>query len=213
MSRLTKKITKMILFRFPYLRILSQGLLRSAKPLTNVKDLDGFSSYCSKLVNPDRRDTVSVDLGCGPKPRNPFNASEILGCDLYEDSSRGIYKCNLGFDLLPFKSDSIDYITAFDLIEHIPRHAGTNETPFISLINEVFRVLRSGGIFFSVTPCYPFKEAFQDPTHNNIITVDTFPKYFSDSGLSISQHYGVTAKFEIYEQRIWGSHLVAVLRK
>jgi SAM-dependent methyltransferase len=200
-------------FRFPYLRILAEGFMLSARPLTGVKDLDGFSSFCSKWVKRDQQKAVTIDLGCGPNPRNPFNVSEVLGCDLYEDCSRGIHKCNLGFESLPFDSNSIDYVTAFDLIEHIPRHAGTRDTPFIFLMNEVFRVLKPEGVFFSVTPCYPFKAAFQDPTHNNIITVDTFPKYFSISKFSIASHYGITAKFEVCEQRVWGSHLVAVLTK
>ena len=31
----------------------------------------------------------------------------------------------------------------------------------------------------SMTPIYPYLGAFQDPTHNNIMTADTFRYYFS----------------------------------
>ena len=83
---------------------------------------------------------------------------------------------------MPFANDSFDYLTAYDLIEHIPRFSEISENgpPFIFFMNECFRVLKPGGIFLSMTPIYPYLGAFQDPTHNNIITADTFELYFSD---------------------------------
>ena len=52
--------------------------------------------------------------------------------------------------------------------------------PFIHLMNEVWRVLKKMGSFFLIHLSIHFYEAFQDPTHNNIITSDTFKLYFSD---------------------------------
>jgi len=55
-----------------------------------------------------------------------------------------------------------------------------NGPPFIYFMNECYRVLKKDGVFLSMTPIYPYLGAFQDPTHVNIITVDTFTNYFSN---------------------------------
>ena len=67
----------------------------------------------------------------------------------------------------------MDYITAYDLLEHIPRYGNLpdhGDAPFIFLMNEIFRVMKPGGVFLSITPIYPYLGAFMDPTHNNIMT-------------------------------------------
>ena len=81
---------------------------------------------------------------------------------------------NLSFEPIPFGDDQFASVSAFDLLEHIPRvlnGASPNNTvfPFVRLITEVWRVLAPGGLFHAVTPCYPGHEAFTDPTHVNII--------------------------------------------
>jgi hypothetical protein len=80
-------------------------------------------------------------------------------------------------------------------------------------MNECYRVLKKDGVFLSMTPIYPYLGAFQDPTHNNIMTVDTFKLYFSEDKLDIATHYGITANFRIIEQKMYGQHLIAVLTK
>ena len=57
----------------------------------------------------------------------------------------------------PWEDDSIDYIRAFDLLEHLrdPIHT----------MNEAWRVLRNRGIFEVWVPSTDGRGAFQDPTH------------------------------------------------
>ena len=163
----------------------------------------------------DNSETISLDLGCGPKPKNLFNASKFFGIDL-NAKGENIYKLRLGVENIPFDDNSVDYITAYDLIEHIPRYSDYPEvggSPFIFLMNDIYRVLKKDGVFLSMTPVYPFLGAFQDPTHNNIMTVQTFQYYFSKEKLPIANHYGIKADFEIKYQRMLGQHLVAVLQK
>lgn len=164
----------------------------------------------------DNTETIAVDLGCGPNPMNRFNAGKSYGVDLYENASKSVLKCHLGFEKLPFDDDSLDYLTAYDLLEHIPRYSDKSEignVPFIYLMNECYRVLKKGGLFLSMTPIYPYLGAFQDPTHNNIMTVHTLQYYFSDQKFEIARHYGIDANFKIKYQRMLGQHLVAVLQK
>ena len=160
-------------------------------------------------------DTFALDLGCGLAPQNRFKASEVVGVDLIENEEKRVIKCKLGYETMPFANDSFDYLTAYDLIEHIPRFSEISENgpPFIFFMNECFRVLKPGGIFLSMTPIYPYLGAFQDPTHNNIITADTFKLYFSENKYEIASHYGITSNFKIIEQKMYGQHLIAVMTK
>ena len=160
--------------------------------------------------------TIAVDLGCGFKPVNRFGAAKSYGVDLYEDNKIDVFKCHLGFERLPFDDNSLDYLTAYDLLEHIPRYSDNDNCknmPFIFLINECYRVLKKEGLFLSFTPIYPYIEAFSDPTHNNIMTSQTFEYYFSNKKFDIAKHYGITANFEIKYQGILAPHLIAVLKK
>lgn len=140
----------------------------------------------------------SLDIGCGFQPKNPFSAETIVGLDLNASSDRGIIAGDLSSGNLPFPDEHFNYVTAFDVLEHIPRVTRNNsitEFPFVELMSEIHRILKPGGIFFSSTPCYPFKEAFQDPTHVNIMTEDTLRDYFSnDCWASI---YGFKGEFVI----------------
>ncbi len=162
-----------------------------------------------------RENTSALDLGCGPIPQNKFKANDVVGIDLVENKKENVIKCKLGYEKLPFDKDSFDYLTAYDLIEHIPRFSEISENgpPFIFFMNECYRVLKPGGIFLSMTPIYPYFGAFQDPTHNNIITVDTFKLYFSEKKYEIAHHYGITSNFKIIEQKMYGQHLIAVMTK
>ena len=183
----------------------------------HLKAVNGdLQSVHNQFCFTDNVETIAVDLGCGPTPMNRFNASKAYGVDLYEDNETGVLKCRLGFEKLPFDDNSLDYLTAYDLLEHIPRYSDNAEVgnaPFIYLMNECYRVLRKGGLFLSMTPIYPYLGAFQDPTHNNIMTVSTFEYYFSNKKYGIAYHYGINANFEIKYQRMLGQHLVAVLQK
>ena len=115
---------------------------------------------------------------------------------------------------LPFESREFDYVTAHDVLEHISRVAMVRDTtrfPFIELMNEIFRVLKPGGIFFNIQPCYPAKEAFQDPTHVNIMSEDTMDYYFCESAWA--RIYGYEGSFEMIEDGWIGSKYYSFMKK
>lgn len=142
-----------------------------------------------------------LDLGSGRNPRNPYDCEVLLGLDIVQQplSPVPVTVANLAVEKIPFEDNSFDSISAFDFIEHIPRqiHSLTTlefRSPFIELMNEVYRVLKPGGKFYALTPAYPNPQAFQDPTHVNIIT-DTTHLYFCGSSPS-AQMYGFTGSFD-----------------
>lgn len=141
-----------------------------------------------------------LDLGCGDKPRNPYGCSELFGIDQSSwFSGAEVRSCQLGLEPFPYPSDYFDSVSAYDLLEHIPRQSIDYANhkihfPFIEVMQEVWRVLKPDGKFFALTPVYPAKQAFQDPTHVNIITKDTH-SYFCGCEPHAAR-YGFSGRFE-----------------
>ena len=74
-----------------------------------------------------------------------------------------IINYHLGINPIPLEASSLDVITAFDVIEHIPQAIYKNGkicNPFMEAMNEIWRTLKPGGIFYAHTPACPAPEAF-----------------------------------------------------
>ena len=203
MRRILKKLKA---FKSIFMTLLFSSIkLRKRYPRISTfqKIVDNYfidnPDYRSKLI-----DAKSLDLGCGQNPRNPFQADFLYGIDIREDLEKNILKSDLSRETIPFETNMFDYCTAFDFIEHIPRLIqvnGDNYSAFIELINEIYRILKPGGLFLHVTPAYPSKEVFQDPTHVNFITEDTFPNYFcSPNNWASDLGYGFKGDFDLIKQ-------------
>ncbi len=147
-----------------------------------------------------------LDLGCGGVPRNPYGRKHIFGADIRSENSLDLksneihyHNCNFVIDPLPFPDNYFDSLSAFDVLEHIPRQLFIpNEGliyPFIHVMNEIYRVLKPNGLFLATTPGYPSNEAFQDPTHVNFITKNTV-LYFSGTNPPGAM-YGFKGNFDI----------------
>jgi SAM-dependent methyltransferase len=153
-------------------------------------------------------DSVHVDLGCGSLPRNPLSAEKVIGVDVFVDPPYDIQAGKLDYKQvhtganLPFETGQVDSVSAFDFLEHIPRTdrlpSGESFNPFISIMNEIHRMLKPGGIFISLTPCFPSPSAFTDPTHVNFISEETH-LYFAGPNFAKAKGYGFEGEFNIVE--------------
>lgn len=158
---------------------------------------------------------IHVDLGCGNLPRNPLKAQKVIGVDISTEPPFQVHIGSIEYlqvtpgGLLPFESNQIQSVSAFDFLEHIPRSdrspAGEFTNPFIELMNEIYRILKPGGIFIALTPCYPSAAAFIDPTHVNFIG-DTTHLYFSGPNFAKAKNYGFTGDF-ICVEAAWSDYV------
>jgi len=148
--------------------------------------------------------TRHLDIGCGKIPRNPFNQEELHGIDVMElQTTACIYKkVNVVIEKLPYEENYFDSISAYDFLGLIPRSAiteGRVRFPFIELMNEIYRVLKPGGIFYSVSPYFPRNEAFVDPTYVNFIAKRTH-RYFTLPDITASV-YGFNGRFKALQSK------------
>ncbi len=176
---------------------------------TSTSTLDEIFASCAL-----GQSSISLDVGSGPVPRNPFNSGTVYGADLRSNEIENVLHADLSVGQLPFENEMFDYVTAYDVLEHIQRVVvsnGESSFPFITLINEIFRVLKPGGVFFSIQPCYPAKQAFQDPTHVNIMSEDTMNQYFCEPAWA--RIYGYEGSFEMVRDGWLGCKYFAFMRK
>ncbi|HZF80514.1 MAG TPA: class I SAM-dependent methyltransferase [Rubrivivax sp.] len=140
-----------------------------------------------------------MDIGCGKTPRNPYQQADVWGIDIAPPAGdERLVKANLALESIPFADSYFDSVSAYDFLEHVPRVLPTADFkstrfPYIELMNEVWRVLRPGGLFYASTPVFPHEATFVDPTHVNVLTVHAH-SYFTRPHRSAAM-YGFIGDF------------------
>jgi predicted SAM-dependent methyltransferase len=124
-------------------------------------------------------DYTRINLGSGYRKKNGF-----INLDNRPETSPDIL-CDLT-EGLPFKDNSVDEVWAQDLLEHIPIGK------VVPLIEAIYRVLKVGGRFISLTPSTDGRGAFQDPTHCSFWNYNSWLYYMDDAYRHL---YGIKAKF------------------
>src|SRR3990167_135976 len=109
-----------------------------------------------------------LDLACGNNKQEGF-----IGVDVIKEGTQADVEQNLLIFPWPFETESIDETFCSHFLEHIPHGDGFND-PFFDFFNEVWRILKPGGKAVFITPYYTSMRAFQDPTHQRMITEATY---------------------------------------
>lgn len=109
---------------------------------------------------------TKLNLGAGKKCLEDYINLDIIkyeGIDIV---------WNLEETPLPFQDETFEEIMADNVLEHIEN--------FIPLMEELYRILKKGGVLKIWVPYYNSKGAFQDPTHKRFFTEETF-LYFTNN--------------------------------
>lgn len=105
----------------------------------------------------------------------------------------------------PWPDDTFDEIRAYDIIEHFPSHIHT--------MNELWRVLKPGGVADIRVPTTDGRGAWQDPTHVSFWNRHSFWYYEVDRGENkrFANHYGIKARFKAGYQRTRGTPVIGIV--
>jgi predicted SAM-dependent methyltransferase len=106
-----------------------------------------------------QQDVVRLNLGCNRNALEGWTNVDLV-------NFKGVdVRTNLDARW-PWEDGSVDYIRAYDLVEHLRSNIHT--------MNEAWRVLRIGGTLEILVPSTDGRGAFQDPTHISWWNVNTF---------------------------------------
>lgn len=190
---------------------LSSTFVLYEPPLSEVvvSEIDKGKELIKKLQK--QKEKIVVDLGCG------FRKNGNIGIDCRRLETSADIICLLGFEKIPLEDGVADEIFCRDFLEHIPKAVflesqRTLYYPILQLFDEIWRILKPGGIFTSYTPMYPHGEIFQDPTHLSAWTINSM-NYFCGEHPGARRIYGIRACFEKIALREEGFYLYAQLRK
>jgi len=126
---------------------------------------------------------VMVNLGsCDQILRDFINVDLVPG--------KGVLQADLRFDW-PFNTSSVDFVRAYDIIEHLPDKIFT--------MNELWRVLKPGCQAEIAVPTTNGPGAFQDPTHVSFWNLRSFLYYMEGSPYRerFARYYGIVACFKV----------------
>lgn len=123
----------------------------------------GVDRYAAKGVN------VIMDLDKG----RVFGVAVEPGADAEHQSFHedGLEE----FWGLPFEDGSIESIISHHCFEHIG-------DGFLPLIDNIYRVLKPGGLFYAITPLFPSSSAVADPDHRRYFLEDTWTAFYGHTG-------------------------------
>jgi len=132
-----------------------------------------------------------LDLGCGKKKR-----IGAIGVD-HSDRHNADIIHDLNVFPYPFQGDSIDQIFLDNVLEHLDKP--------ISVMEEVHRIIKSGGVVKVIVPYFRSNWAFIDPTHRTFYTVNSFAYY--DPRHLICQRYDYTLARFFVEKIVFNESL------
>ena len=147
--------------------------------------------------------SVHLDFGCGLCPRNPFGAQEVISIDLKSHSENLPTHIVARGDPIPFPDNFFTSVSTYDVLEHLSRDS-IHGNEFVFIMNELYRVLKPGGVAVHIFPAFPHTDAFSDPTHVNFITSRTLD-YFVGKRMGDS-YAGICTEFEVIMNkrlRVW----------
>lgn len=135
-----------------------------------VNDMNNFS------------DGFKLDLGCGR-----YKKTGYIGVDKFAVVEPDII-CDVEKERLPFEDSSVSEIYSSHVFEHIE--------DIQTVMNEIHRVLKPGGLLTIRVPYWTSEGAFRDPTHVRFFTEKSFEYWQPNNECA---YYASSAPFEILD--------------
>lgn len=134
--------------------------------------------------NGHRVKLVKVDLACGDQRHPGF-----IGVDISPKVKPDVVH-DLSLRPWPFEDDSVDEVYCSHFIEHVD--------DLCEFMNELWRIMKPGGIAKFVAPYYTSVRAWQDPTHKRAISEPMF-FYFDREWRKQNKllHYPIDTNFKV----------------
>jgi hypothetical protein len=136
----------------------------------------------------DRRPGMKLNLGCCDALMEGFTNVDIV-------PAAGVEVADLR-QTWPWADNSVEFIRAYDIIEHLPDKIFT--------MNELWRVLSAGGRVEIAVPTTDGTGAWQDPTHVSFWNRRSFLYYEAGNPYRerFANSYGIKAKFRTVHERL-----------
>ena len=122
-----------------------------------------------------------LDLGCGNKKREG-----AVGIDFNDRTAADIVH-NLNVFPYPIEDSSFDEIYLDNALEHLD--------DVMRVMEEVYRICKTGGLVKVIVPYFRSQWAFIDPTHKHFFTVDSFA-YFDPDHIICKRYDYTLARFK-----------------
>jgi SAM-dependent methyltransferase len=131
-----------------------------------------------------------LHVGCGRKQGTAEETCEAVGLkidltdatvyhlDADEHLSPDVV-CRLGRDEINANDDFFDVILAWHVLEHIGKQGESQE--WFHAFQELYRVLKPGGLLYGECPYYTSLWAWSDPTHTRAISEASFAFFNQDN--------------------------------
>ena len=136
-----------------------------------------------------------LELGSGKKPYKPKKGEKVIHLDTVKLPDVEVIH-DLNSFPYPFKDNSFDKIIATHVLEHLA------DLPRV--MEELWRILKPGGILKITVPHFSSHNAFCDPTHRRYFTFETFDYW--DSSTQLGKDFGFyishKARFKILYKEV-----------
>jgi len=96
--------------------------------------------------------------------------------------------CNLDVTPWPFEDNSVDFIFAHNVLEHVDN--------VVDFLNEVWRVGKNDSRIVIAVPYFRSVDAFTDPTHKHFFTANSLDYFMKEKGGSLSAYGYTDRRFE-----------------
>lgn len=147
-----------------------------------------------------KKNKIRLDLASGNNKQKGYIGVDIIGPP---DTDADVVHDLMKFPW-PFEDNSVDEVFASHYLEHVPHSTPEInrpgfDDPMFHFMDEIYRILKPGGLARFVCPYYTSVRAVQDPTHLRFISEPMF-NYFNKKWreeLNQLKHYPVKCDFEI----------------